>query len=421
MNAHRRAISAIVPFVALAATLCVTPSAHALDINDMFKVGMHTRSRVIAHTGRDGNLDNSPVVYLENRARLSLDATPFEWVRGFFQLQDVRVWGEELNTLGDYSANGLDVHQAYVDIIPVTGDVNLTFRVGRQEINWDGQRLVGAVGWTPQARSFDAVRVMFNYDQLNIDAFFAMLTDTDSIAPGPPNNTNPFRYGVVGLNTRYRLLSDGKDFADIGITALVDINAGIDMTRITVGARHNAKFGPLAYRVEGFFQGGDVAGANISAFMLAARAGVHLKDPDMKLELWADFLSGGSSLSTAARRTFDTLFATNHKFYGFSDFFINVPVHTQNKGLFDVALKTKFKVAQPLSLGLDIHHMMVANPRGGATAWGWEIDFTAVLKPYKQLTIFAGVFTMIPQTALVQRIGGSDPDIGFFGSVQVNL
>ena len=37
-------------------------------------------------------------------------------MRAFAQIQDVRVWGEETNTLADFSADRFDLHQAWVEL-----------------------------------------------------------------------------------------------------------------------------------------------------------------------------------------------------------------------------------------------------------------------------------------------------------------
>ena len=91
------------------------------------------------------------------RVRAAIEAALEDDIRVYIELQDVRFWGEERNTLGDFNADNLDLHQGYVDIKSFTGSP-FAARVGRQEVNLGGQRLVGAVGWTQQGRSFDGVR-----------------------------------------------------------------------------------------------------------------------------------------------------------------------------------------------------------------------------------------------------------------------
>ena len=91
------------------------------------------------------------------RVRVNLSALLERNVQAFIQLQDVRFFGEETNTLGDFSADNFDLHQGYLELNH-SGDAGFALRVGRQEVNFGGERLVGAVGWTQQARSFDGAR-----------------------------------------------------------------------------------------------------------------------------------------------------------------------------------------------------------------------------------------------------------------------
>jgi len=50
------------------------------------------------------------------RVRAAIEAALEHDIEVYIELQDVRLWGEELNTLGDCSADHLDLHQGYVDI-----------------------------------------------------------------------------------------------------------------------------------------------------------------------------------------------------------------------------------------------------------------------------------------------------------------
>ena len=92
------------------------------------------------------------------RVRASLEAWLDRDVGAFIQLQDVRLWGEETNTLSDFRADNFDLHQGYVTFGNV-GETSIDIRVGRQEMSLGGQRLVGAVGWTQQGRAFDGIRI----------------------------------------------------------------------------------------------------------------------------------------------------------------------------------------------------------------------------------------------------------------------
>ena len=73
-------------------------------------------------------------------------------------VQDVREWGSETDSLGDFAADALDVHEAWGQFSFGEHDA-WQVRAGRQELVLDGQRLIGAVDWAQQARSFDGLLV----------------------------------------------------------------------------------------------------------------------------------------------------------------------------------------------------------------------------------------------------------------------
>lgn len=108
------------------------------------------------------------------RLRIRVEARPEPSVRIVAELQDVRTWGEERGTLADYSADNLDLHQGFFD---VTLGEKWSTRIGRQEIAFGGERLMGAVGWAQQGRSFDAVRTTLRTSGLTIDVFRAQLSE----------------------------------------------------------------------------------------------------------------------------------------------------------------------------------------------------------------------------------------------------
>jgi hypothetical protein len=63
----------------------------------------------------------------------------------FVQLQDSRQFGEETSTLADGSADNIDFHQADLKLDQLSS-ARLSLTLGRQELAYVGQRLIGAVG-----------------------------------------------------------------------------------------------------------------------------------------------------------------------------------------------------------------------------------------------------------------------------------
>ncbi|HBQ58502.1 MAG TPA: hypothetical protein DD671_02460, partial [Balneolaceae bacterium] len=75
-----------------------------------------------------------------------------------------------------------------------------------------------------------------------------------------------------------------------------------------------------------------------------------------------DYLSGGEAGgSNPSGNTFNTLYATNHKFYGHMDYFLNIPAETQNGGLQDMYMSVNYTASEIVSLNVVYHHFSLAN------------------------------------------------------------
>ena len=91
-------------------------------------------------------------------------------------------------------------------------------------------------------------------------------------------------------------------------------------------------------------------------------------------------------------RAFETLFATNHKFYGFADLFLNVPRDTGGRGLRDLALKWNLDGPGGTSIGVDLHGFRLAEGNGLGTArLAEEVDVTLAYGSDSALRLTGGL------------------------------
>jgi hypothetical protein len=368
----------------LAGLLLLVPTSF-VDAQDI-KVGGQLRPRGEfrdPYTGGAGDSD----AFVSMRARANITASLEKNVTIFLQVQDVRLWGEETNTLGDFNANNFDLHQGYIDIRSNTGD--LFGRVGRQEVNLGGQRLVGAVGWTQQGRSFDGVLFGGSGGFGKVNILAAQLGNA-----------------VASGIDRDRELIAGYGTIDVAADQAVDVyvifnrddnpagTANTDTEQATFGARWVGKGNRFVYRAEGSFQTGERGGTDVSAYMFGGRVGYGFGDAT--LTLWYDYLSGDDDADDGEIKVFDTLFATNHKFYGFADLFLNVPAHTAGQGLQDLALKFAVVPADGWRLGIDAHSFRLAKTGGFESGHlGEEVDLVATWTYSPNLTIQGGAAFVI--------------------------
>jgi len=339
-------------------------------------------------------IEGEGITFTSMRTRANLRAALDGDVSIFIQIQDVRLFGEESNSLGDFSAQGLDMHQAYLDIGSMGND--LFGRFGRQEVNYGGQRLVGAVGWTQQGRSFDGAR-------LEGAGGFGVVS---LLGARLGNDVSPFVDQDGALLAGYSTL-DISESQDVDLYVIYNGSAGDGDTsedetdQFTFGARWVGEAAKLRYRAEGSLQKGDRGGRNVSAFMLGGRLARAFGD--FTATLWYDYLSGSDDPLEGDAKVFDTLFATNHKFYGFADLFLNIPLHTGGQGLQDAAVKLAFTPHADWRLAADGHSFHLAKTGTlDSRHLGEEIDLIVSWKHSANLDITGGVAFVFQRDAWAQ-------------------
>ena len=119
---------------------------------------------------------NNDDAYGLGRARVNTTLMPAPWMKLQFQGQDAQVWGRNSKPDAPPYEDTFDVRQAYVEIGGVE-DSKFGLRVGRQELYFGEQRLIGHLNWTNTARSFDAVRASYRSKSYRVDAFAASVVN----------------------------------------------------------------------------------------------------------------------------------------------------------------------------------------------------------------------------------------------------
>lgn len=367
-----------------------------LEPEGTLKLDGQYRPRLLITSGRDFLGERSAREYVTHRARLGLTFEQTSGLEVTMRVQDVRIWGEESDTLNDFSADGFDVHEAYARI-PAADWLELV--VGRQEIVLDDQRLVGSVAWSQRGRSFDALRGTLTFDPLTIDLFYAKVREAESYVDGNVADGVVDDIDFGGLHTSVRV---AKGHAVSGLY-LINANHGFneqgdEHLRHTTGLFAEGGAGGFSYEAEGYYQFGRMAEAQIAAFMGAARVGYRLDVPGKPVAIaWGEYLSGDGTPEGA----FDTLYATNHKFYGEMDFFLAIPANTAQLGLADVGGGLGASATDALTLHADFHHFRSAEAAaGGARAFGNEVDFKVQWAAMENVAVRALYGLFLPGDAM---------------------
>ena len=295
------------------------------------------RARFLTHGGRDF-ADGNAFDAVAQRARLGIGARVSSWMRVMVEVQDIRAWGEELSTT-DLSAEGLDIYQGWAELA-VAG---WFLRAGRQQLTFDGERLVGKLNWADQGRAFDGLRLYTRRGKWRGELFWVNLGEADvynatRAADGSevPTQGAERNGHLAGLWKRY----EASPAFNASALAFYDRSRNaIRQDRVTLGGRVDGRIrSKLNYRAEGYFQWGRTgpraARQTILAYLLTARLGYSLALPwRPTVRAFFDYVSGDSDPNRGRVHSFDTLFGTNHKFYGYMDYFLDIPRDTGGFGL----------------------------------------------------------------------------------------
>jgi len=356
-----------------------------------------------------GAVDETVLIHLL-RTRLRATARPLPWITVVAEVQDARYLGSGDPSQGrgttDISPDGLDMHQAWAQI-DHPFDLPVDLRFGRQEISFANERLIGVSNWSNTGRAFDGARAMIHGDEVSVDLFAARLS---APVPGPTASQN--LYGAWG---------NWKPAADMSVDlfALRDDNTtpvrrGEDsgksvLGRNTVGTLLRGTFGPVNVELEGAGQFGENAANDsaqrrtIQAFLGSATITATIL-PESKTSLFVlgTVLSGDGSASDDRNETFNTLFGTNHKFYGTIDY---VPDLSGNFGLVDLGAGISSAPVKGLRIVLDGHVFMPQ--RSSQEQFGSEVDLTATWRLAAPFELSGGAALFMPGELLKARIGDS--------------
>jgi len=277
----------------------------------------------------------------------------------------------------------LDIYQAYVLI----GDLKqqpLQFKIGRQELNYGDQRILGSAKWLNNPRSFDAVKGTYKTDQVSVDVFASSVV---YVRNNHLNESN-FQDALYGVYVTLPKVS-ATDTIETYLYSH-NVQRGIstdDWTQVaaplrfpgaqdiyTAGLRFKSKpkaYGPWDYTVEGMYQFGNrtavfpgtsVAAAlaaprlEQSAFALIATWGYTLADQWAKprLAFTYSYASGDKNPTDNKSETFQNLFPSNHGLYGNMDL-------TGLQNMQDFRFSYSIKPLPTLSIALDLHLQYLAD------------------------------------------------------------
>ncbi len=361
----------------------------------------------------------------------------------------------------------IDLHQAFI-LLGNHKEFPVSLKLGRQELAYGDQRLVGHFRWNNNARTFDAAKIRWQNAIFGVDVFtggvvyndhrnFNMANEQDAFSGAYFNFPTVLKNEITeaylfARNTARGIVTD--DWS--GVAAPFRFPAPQDI--YTGGLRIKSKplaYGPWDYGVELMYQFGNKATVFPATPVATAQTAARLDHKAYAAVLqggytWTEHAwqprlafiyshgSGDKDSTDAKSGTFQNLFPTNHLFYGYMDL-------SSLQNMHDYRLALSAKPTPTISIALEYHYHQLDKttdfwynvagvPRNFTTAAvgsgggyrinpsyskfvGQEIDLVAAwsFKPYAQVELglsqyFRGDYVKQSLSA----VGSRDASYGYF-------
>lgn len=373
-----------------------------------FSLSGQLRTRTEFRDGQGAPLakDLKPALFTAQRTRLNALFNAYRIKMGV-SVQDVRVWGQDVSTINRTTTqdnNGLMLHEAWAEIrLSDTAAKQNVFnlKIGRQELVYDDQRLIGNLDWLQQARRHDAAVLKYENPKWMIHVGGAFNQNRESgsgtlyssVPPGNyTGNTNgglmyksmEFLYAGMKLKkgtASFLFFSDQFNTYDVDMVnnPQQKVYTSGTWSRATTGLYLSTGFKQFDFTASAYYQfGKNSTGREVSGQLLS-----------ISTQYSAGQFSAGPGIDYTSR-DFDPLYGTPHKFWGFMDYFY-AGSPFGNNGLMDYYLKSKWKTSDRFSMIADLHHFTSASALNGfSRKYGQELDVVGSYNLTKMISLECG-------------------------------
>lgn len=367
---------------------------------------LRTRSEWRDGQGTPLQKGQKPAFFTSQRSRLHFLFNSYR-VKTNISIQDVRVWGQDasmINRTTSADNNGFMLHEAWAEmqITDTSSKKNIVqLKIGRQELTYDDQRLLGNLDWLQQARRHDAIVIKYLHKNLSIHAGGAFNQNKEKSSGTLYDNTpagnyaastngSPMYKSMEFLHASQKLKSGQLSilfFSDQFNTYRIDTTNGGVTKSFTNGAWARYTFGAYFTRHIGNIE------LSASVYQQTGRNSMGKKVDGRLLSVAGQYRVSRLNFGLGVDFTtphFDPLYGTPHKFWGSMDYFY-AGSPFGNNGLADYYLKTKITASDKLLIAAGYHYFNAASSTEGfSRRYGQEIDIVASYEFTKETSFEAG-------------------------------
>jgi len=376
------------------------------------------------HDGRDFNADTGPGSFSSLRTRINA-----MWHEGDYQGY---VQVQQFNTLGTGPGSDLSlgIHRAMFGKENCLTEGGYLW-LGRMTLTFGDERLIGAADWGMYGNAFDGILHGIKKDQYWAELFYTKLAENYA---GDVSVRDDAFYGLWGEYTPLKLQAfvlgrkragqrptdptnwqnpDVRNTLGIYYTNEYPMNIGTTFNfAYQMGTDKTLNNPPTTADVEN----------DIAAMMYALEVWYNLKDVTWSptFGVGIDAYTGDDPTTPDKVESFDNLYWTGHKFFGYMDYF----TANQSTGMQDIFVKAKVHPKGEDSYLKLMFHIFSTSENyasavdgSDATALGNEIDLVCGNKMGEMMNMEAGLGYFMPAEEWV----GKDKDSSLWAYLQLQL
>ena len=355
--------------------------------------------------------------YISERSRLSLD-----FKRNDLELkasvQHTGLWGDD------------DIRQSNGKATISEAWAKMTFgkfffaQIGRQQLAYDDERILGASDWDMENLRHDALKLGYESCDLLHSVHLIFAANQEKANRGDYYN-GPMPYkNMEGLWYHYHSSMMPLD------VSLLALNVGYERGTEghgrtnymqTFGTDISYSFGrSLPWNIHGsfYYQMGKTSLRQVEAFMASGSISYYLL-PQRKLKFSAgyDYMSGNNA-DNQKWNAFNALYGSYHRFFGSMDYFGN----TLSCGLQDIKGSISSQIFKNLHMDVNYHYLMTATQIPGFKKdLGHELDVELTAKIKKDVTLSIGYSTMLGTSTMDHVVSGNHEAWQDWAWIQLNI
>jgi hypothetical protein len=383
-------------------------------------VGGQARLRVESETNKNfGGTEPTQDAFLLQRYFVHTDLRYTEGLRFFGQGKSAHANFRDREGFAGLEDHA-DFHQAFGDFPVAAAGQPMTFRLGRQELQYGAQRLISPLDWGNTRRTFDGIKLFTDLGDWRLDAFAVrpVVNDRENLDDADEN------IDFYGFYSTWKGAEALK--ADFYFLLLKNNNPAANSNNVTgrrtlytVGNRLWGKQGSWDYETELATQFGTFAGDRVRAWMATAGGGYTLSGVGWtpRIGLLYDYASGDRDPTDGTHSTFNQHFPLGHAWLGYLDRVGRSNIHA-------IKAQLKVKPTNKITAWADFHTFYADQDRdslysaGGASLrrntagadshfFGHELDLTMKIALDVHTTAMIGYAHMWPG-GFVEATGDND-------------